>query len=634
MVLKVTRVALLLTLFIQYIEGFERVIEISESNDHDELSSDIIVTNAMGSGSGSEDSCCIYGNCTCPSLYNALVNLASNAVINITTDVELSSIIPLVDLANITITGHNNPIVNCNDSGGLHFISCYNCTIEGIIWESCGARNINNDGNVYPFLQLFNSSNTTFKNCSFQHSIGQAVVMSEMSGSVNINHCNFSFNKQFEGHGTAIHYSSNNMLTSSPFKIMITNCNFFYNENAKSVVYFGQSSPKLCEHLILRNSKFHYNRGTPVYLTNQNLYMNGKLEFCGNVAENGGGIFISDHSNVTFYRRATVHFTQNTASHNGGAIFLTNHSSILFQHHHTASYQCHELHNTNITGDKCLDGISLTVTFFNNSANEFGAYIYVHSSKIIIGDTATVKFNGNRHYHSHNSFLHIEHYSTVTFEGNSITTFQDYNVIHNVIGGVVYCALSAVTFKGNSTIKFHNNGVMYGNEIMYYSGTMYITQSNITFEENSTVIFYNNSAASGGSLHIGDHSNIIFTGSSTVTFEHNKAFIGGAMYIDDQSNVKFKGNSAVTFCNNHADTGGAMQIGDVSSIIFEENSTVIFHSNSAVRGGTMYIDYISSVTFKGNSAVTFDYNKASVYGGAVHSVRSEVTFKGNCITVM
>ena len=71
--LQVTKVALLLTLFIQYIEGFERVIEISESNDHDELSSDIIVTSAIGSGSGSEDSCCIYGNCTCPSLYNALV---------------------------------------------------------------------------------------------------------------------------------------------------------------------------------------------------------------------------------------------------------------------------------------------------------------------------------------------------------------------------------------------------------------------------------------------------------------------------------------------------------------------------------------------------------------------------------
>ena len=628
MLLQVTRVVLLLTLFIQYIEGFERVIEISESNDHDELSSDGIVTSATGSGSDSEDSCCIYGNCTCPSLYNALVNLNSNVLINITTDVELSSIIPLVDLANITITGHNNPTVNCNGSGGLHFISCYNCTIEGIIWESCGARNLSKDGRVYPVLQLVNSSDITLKNCSFQCSIGRAVVMSEMSGGVNINYCNFLFNKQFEGHGTAIHYSSNNILTSSPFKIFITNCNFFNNENAKSIVYFGPSSPKLCDYLILQNSKFHHNKGTPVYLTNQNLFMNGKIEFHGNVAENGGGIFISDHSNVTFYKSATVNFTQNTANHNGGAIFLTNHSSILFQHHPTALYQCPELHNINITGDDYLDGIFLTVTFFNNSANEFGAYIYAHSSNITIGDTATVTFNGNQHYHSPNSFLHIEHYSTITFEGNSTTTFQD-NVVHNVISGVVYCALSAVTFKGDSTIKFYNNGAMYGDETMHYGGSMYIDQSNIKIEGNSIVTFYNNSADSGGSLYIGDHSNIIFTESSTVIFDCNGAFVGGAMYIDDQSNIKFKGNSAVTFYNHYANTGGVMQIVDYSSISFEENSTVTFHTNSAERGGTMYIDEVSSITFEGNSAVTFAYNEAYNDGGAVYSVRSNVIFKGN-----
>ena len=168
--LQLTKVALLLTLFIQYIEGFERVIEISKLNDHEELSGDGIVTYATGSGSDSyvfENSCCIYGNCTCQSLYNALVHLNSNVLINITTDVEFSSIIPLDDLVNITITGHNNPTVNCNDSGGLHFISCYNCTIEGIIWESCGAIKINNDGNAYPVLQLVNSTDITLKNCSF-----------------------------------------------------------------------------------------------------------------------------------------------------------------------------------------------------------------------------------------------------------------------------------------------------------------------------------------------------------------------------------------------------------------------------------------------------------------------------------
>ena len=622
--LQLTKVALLLTLFIQYIEGFERVIEISKLNDHEELSGDGIVTYATGSGSDSyvfENSCCIYGICTCQSLYNALVHLNSNVLINITTDVEFSSIIPLDDLVNITITGHNNPTVNCNDSGGLHFISCYNCTIEGIIWESCGAIKINNDGNAYPVLQLVNSTDITLKNCSIQHSIGQAVVMSEMLGSVNINYCNFSFNKQFEGHGTAIHYSSNNMLTSSPFKIRITNCNFFYNENAKSIVYFGQSSPKLCEYLVLQNSKFHNNGGTPIYLTNQNLYMKGKIEFYRNVAENGGGIFISDYSNVTFHKSATVNFTQNTANNNGGAIFLTNHSSILFKDYPTALYQCPELHN--MIGKHYLDEIFLTVAFFNNSDNQFGAYVYVHSSNIIIGNTAIVMFKGDRRYYSHNSLLYIEHYSAVTFEGDSITMFYD-NVVHNVIDGVMHCVLSAVNFKENATVTFCNNGEMDS------GGTMHINQSNVKFEKNSMVTFYNNIADSIGTVYIGDHSNITFEGNSTVAFDRNVGFISGTVYIDDQSNVKFKGNSAITFYYNTANRGGTIYIADHSSITFEGNSTVTFHNNTAYRGGTMYIDDISSITFEGNSTITFEYNRVYNDGGAVHSALSEVFFKGNC----
>ena len=195
MLLRVTTVVILLALFIQYVEGFERVIVVTESDVHDDLISDDEDINAIGSGSGSNlfsNSCCIYGNCSCPSLYSALANLTSNVLINITTDVELSSIISLIDLSNIAITGHNNPTVKCNNSGGLHFISCYNCTIEGITWEGCGARNISDhDENVYPVLQLYNSSNITIKNCSFQHSIGQAVVLSGVSGDVNINQCNF-----------------------------------------------------------------------------------------------------------------------------------------------------------------------------------------------------------------------------------------------------------------------------------------------------------------------------------------------------------------------------------------------------------------------------------------------------------
>ena len=87
MSLKVTTTAILLSLFIQYVEGFETVIVVSKS-DVIRYNKDILTTGAIDSGSYVfENSCCIYGNCSCPSLYNALTNLTSNVLINITTDV-------------------------------------------------------------------------------------------------------------------------------------------------------------------------------------------------------------------------------------------------------------------------------------------------------------------------------------------------------------------------------------------------------------------------------------------------------------------------------------------------------------------------------------------------------------------
>ena len=47
----------------------------------------------------------------------------------------LSSVIQLTHLKNIAIIGYNNPTVQCGYSGGLHFVSCDNVTIEGIIWN-------------------------------------------------------------------------------------------------------------------------------------------------------------------------------------------------------------------------------------------------------------------------------------------------------------------------------------------------------------------------------------------------------------------------------------------------------------------------------------------------------------------
>ena len=80
--------------------------------------------------------CCVHGNCSCNSLGHALANLTNtnNVLINITTDVILSSLINTSNLENVSIIGHNNPTVNCKNAGGLHFNFCHNCIIQDITW--------------------------------------------------------------------------------------------------------------------------------------------------------------------------------------------------------------------------------------------------------------------------------------------------------------------------------------------------------------------------------------------------------------------------------------------------------------------------------------------------------------------
>ena len=92
---------------------FYCTVEVSESDINDgaliSYDEDIPTTIGIGSGShvfqGSLTLCCIFGNCSCPLLYTALANLTSNTLINVTTNVQLPSIISLADLVNITITG-------------------------------------------------------------------------------------------------------------------------------------------------------------------------------------------------------------------------------------------------------------------------------------------------------------------------------------------------------------------------------------------------------------------------------------------------------------------------------------------------------------------------------------------------
>ena len=658
-------------LFIQhcYIEGFEREIVVAESN----------ITYDFSDNETHYALCCVYGKCTCSSLHKALTNLTSNTLVNITTDVKLSSIISVpANLVNVSINGYNNSIVLCcNSSGGLHFVSCYNCTIGAVIWKQCGVNRDNKAG--YPVLQVYKSSNIIISNCYFHNSVGQAIVLSEISGYVIIEHCHFLSNKRYKGHGTAIHYTSNS-ISSSVLHLVIASCNFSYNGGAESIVYIGQS---FNSYIYLQNSNFWQNKGTPIYLSNGNLLINGNIEFYGNIAENGGGILISNYSTVRVYKKTTLNFRNNTANNNGGAIFLGSHSSIVFGEHD--NYQ--QEHNT-FDNQNAL----VVVKFQHNGAKWFGQDIYIYNSNITFGDSATIGFNAVNNNIRITSAMYMEHHATATFEGNSNIVYENCWASDN--GGAVFITdYSNIIIAGNSVVKLYNNkankgGALYithfshavfkencilttTNSKAYNGGTIYITDSSsILFSENSTISLYQSRANSnGGTIYATDNSSVIFKENSVVTFNDSIAYSnggvmyiadfscvtlegfsvliflfsrasnGGAMYITNHSKVKVEGNSVGNFSDNVADTNGAaVYIAHFSNVIVDEDAAIAFVKNQAYNGGAMYITDYSSIIVEGNSAVKFSGNIAQQNGGVVYinyissvilNENSTVTFDGN-----
>ena len=525
---------MLLAVMVQYVVGEQiRVIHVSKL---------IIYNDDTSSFSGNYNSsyvCCLYGNCTCISLDHALANLTSNVLINITTDVTLSSLIERSDLQNVSITGYSNPTVNCKNAAGIHFKFCHNCIIQGIAWNKCGST-------TKAGLTLNDYSNVTIQNCSFQHSLGQVIVLSDVSGNVNINNCNFVNNTQYTDHGTAIHYYSNN--SASNFVFNIINCKFRYNKQAKSLIYIENRFKY--SNVTLHDASFQDNTGVSIYLMNQKMYLNGKVLFLNNKAGNGTSIYMIDHSAVVFGENSDVTFNYNSAEYAGGAIF-SNHSDILFNQ-------------------------NSKVSFSNNSAYAGGAVFSMNNCSISVKGNSNVVFSNNTA--DYGGAMYLIRFSNICFEENSTTLFNSNTASKH--GG-------AIRTYGNSNIGFQGSCMFNNNTASNLGGAICTySNSNVSFEGNVVIQFSHNSAKYGGAVYVKWFSKICFKANSTVFNNNTVLFYGGAIYTHN-NDISFEGNSIV-FNNNAALLyGGAISINYSSNIVFEGNSTTQFSSNTAKHGGAI-----------------------------------------------
>ena len=112
------KAVVLLLIIIKDITGFEKGYLIGDDENYSDANS--------GSGQITimrNDNCDdAYSNYYDYSFHHELICLTSNEMINITTDVILRLIVPLSGLENITIIGHDNPTVNCDNVEEYIFI--------------------------------------------------------------------------------------------------------------------------------------------------------------------------------------------------------------------------------------------------------------------------------------------------------------------------------------------------------------------------------------------------------------------------------------------------------------------------------------------------------------------------------
>ena len=425
----------------------------------------------------------------CYTFDQALKNLKSNDVIIITTNSTLSfhNKIILSRLENIQIIGYSNPTIYSNNVS-IFFNSCTNCTIRGITWNGCGG--VVRDNN-YPVLEFNSSSNVTIEKCTFKRSKGQAIVLSGMTGDVTINDCQFYNNKYLGNAGGAVI----DIAKQGNYQVNVTvrNCNFTDNEGTSSIISINQSTDG---DISFHDFIFSNNIGTAIYLNHQDLHLYGEAYFKNNMARNGGGMLITNNSNVYFDKNSSVEFSQNLANDSGGAIFLSNDSSI---------------------------SLGKTSHFMNNIANDGGAIALYNNAHI----------NSN---HSGYSFVHGD----ALFSDNRANS-----------GG-------AISIKNNSTVTFGSNSTFVNNRANKGGAITLHDNSSITNEEKSIIRFEGNIAQeTGGALHLSEYSKTSFVQNNNITFDANNASSsnGAVIFSESYSNVTFQGNSTVTFYNNSPHNG-------------------------------------------------------------------------------
>ena len=149
--------------------------------------------------------------------------------------------------------------------------------------------------------------------------------------------------------------------------------------------------------LSLGNSTFTKNKGVPVAILNQQIYLNGLVQFERNQAINSGGFFVNDHASVIFNEGSVVTFSKNIAYGNGGGVFVSTHSKISFKEYSIVVFNNNTADNGGAVcaiNNSIIDGIS-EVKFSDNSAVIAGAIVCYSKCTVLLAKDSMAIFTGN-----------------------------------------------------------------------------------------------------------------------------------------------------------------------------------------------------------------------------------------------
>ena len=557
------------------------------------------VININSNNGNDSTECCINGTCACSSLYNALLNITSNTIINITSkSVALHNTTTMGsgNLTNITITGSNVTIM-CNNSGSVYCESCDHVRIEGITWDSCGDPNGTNIAGM-----TFNGTrNISLVNCTFQHSLISAVYLLEVSDNILIQHCNFLSNipiNDFEFNSTL------NILRHSP--------RYSNSSNITNIT------------ITIFESYFYNNGGCF-----QNITGISSLN-----------IDIDDNSVINCYviLKATI-FVSNRVDVNIGVrtFKLVNIQLIEILAFNNSFVKGIRLSLFSYTNDNVALSINSS-TFKGNYGSDVWCFLHANITSITINNSTFIDGNSSITPTALGILAGAVIKSEITFYGvqfsNNVISWS-VGDIYGTGGGAVYIAIGIGDVEINmSMVNFTSNQYTAGNGGALYF-LLFDTNRNCNIFVKECEFVNNKSPGHGAALYIyTGYSNKCHLQIADTLFDRNIAG-NSVVYIaqdgfsrDNNMLVQlntstFKNNVAsslylsacdmhlsgiLLFKNNIAENGGAMYLNQGTTVTIDDGATVQFIANTAtLNGGAIYVDFLCGNIINGNTNTFSDH---------------------------